>query len=148
MTDVEITLSAHEPHRPEYTRQVAAALAEAVRILNYATMPSAFEEAASAGLAEPSDVDAVVQELAIMASRLPQLFGQLARWLGEQDSADRLEVSHGRFAGKPWRAVAEFKALMTTAEGEANPLCRALDAARQVTATIGAVYDPSENPDA
>jgi hypothetical protein len=141
MTDIH--LNPGGPHSPQYTRQVAAALAEAVRVLNHATFPPAGE-----ALAYPSDMDAVVQELATAVMRFPQLFSQLARWLGEQEDAGKLEINHGPCEGRPWRAVATFKALMTDAEGEADRLHRALDRARQVTATIGAPYDPSEDPDA
>lgn len=139
----DLILNPGGPHSPEYARQVAGALAEAVRLLHHATGSHAAE-----ALHEPADVDAVVQELAIMAQRLPQLCHQIVQWLLAQDAASRLEVRHGEHAGEPWQAVAVTQGYLVDAAVAADALGAALDAARQVTATIGAPYDPEEDPDA
>jgi hypothetical protein len=55
--------------------RVADRAADAIRLLNHLTRPGA------GGLAEPCDAAEVIADLAAMTWRLPQLLGQLARWL-------------------------------------------------------------------
>jgi hypothetical protein len=66
------------PHSPEYTRQLGEALAESVRVLNYATRDGA------PGLEFPSDVYSLLGWLYTAAERLPQLLDQLAAFLADQ----------------------------------------------------------------
>lgn len=72
------------PHSPSYTREVAAAFAEAVRVLNHATRSSAD------GLESPADVCAVVGDVQAAVGALPQLLHQLAEFLLAQAAAGRL----------------------------------------------------------
>ena len=97
-----ITLSPGGPHSPAYTRQLANAAAEAIRVLNHATF-----QTSSGALAYPAGVDAVIEALATMHARLPQLYGQLTEWLRGQLAAGRLQIGHGPFRGDPAAAVAE-----------------------------------------
>lgn len=138
-----MTLNVDGPHSPENTRRAAALAAEAIRFLNHAT-----GNRDSEALRYPSDVDAVVQDLAVAVMRMPQLFGQIAQWLGRECDTGRLEVRYGPNAGHPQHAAAQVSALMVAAAEAADRLHTVLDAARQVTASIGAPYDASEDPDA
>jgi hypothetical protein len=69
-----ITLDAAGPPSPEYTVQVAHALAECVRVLTWAT-------AGPAGIGQPAHARAVLAELHRALAGLPQLFSQLSTWL-------------------------------------------------------------------
>lgn len=124
-----ITLNPDGPHSPEYTRQVAAAVAEGVRVLNYATRDSE-------ALQCPPDVDSVVQDLATTAQRLPQLLEQLSNWLGIDYAAGGVEVSHGPHAGNPREAVGQVRSLLGLAANTASSLYLWLDEARQITSTL------------
>lgn len=130
------------PHSPETTRAAAARAAEAILFLNYATGSHIAQ-----GLRYPSDVDTVVQELAILAQRLPQLLDQLGGWTAMEQDAGRLAVTHGPHQGDPDEAVTQLMAWLDMALTGARGLYRALDQGHQVTATL-ASHDPEENPDA
>jgi hypothetical protein len=134
VTETTITLSPGGPHSPAYTRQVANAAAEAIRVLNHATF-----QASGGALAHPADVDAVIQALATMHARLPQLYGQLTGWLREQATAGRLQTSHGPYRGDPAAAVAEIAISLQNAALGADAAHEALGMAGQITATISAV---------
>ena len=67
---------------PDETLALARAAAEAVRALNHATL--------GGGLGQPSDAYAVLGELSLTASRIPQLLGQVGRWLAAALAAGRL----------------------------------------------------------
>jgi hypothetical protein len=73
------------PHSPAYTVQVAWGVAEAVRVLNYATGSGAAD-----GLRAPATVYDVLGALRTATLRLPQLFEQLSRFLDQQLEAGRL----------------------------------------------------------
>jgi hypothetical protein len=118
------------PHTPETVRDAADLLAEGIRYLNRATAPGA------GGLQYPSDVDSVLGDLALMASRLPQLLGQISAWLQDKSAAGPVAVSHGPFAGDPPGAVAAAGMVLMDACHAAGRLQMALDQARQVTATM------------
>lgn len=124
---------------PEETRQVAASMAEEVRFLNHATGNHAAET-----LHWPADVDHIVTELATMAQRLPQLFEQVTDWLYTQAGASRLVVSYGPHAGHSGAVVAEADAWLEDAQRHAAALYNALNSARQVTATIGAIPEDGD----
>ncbi len=85
-----ITLSTLGPHSPEYTARVGNALAECVRVLNYATRPPASE-----ALEYPGDVYQLLGSLYTATERMPQLFRQLDEWLGRQEQAGRVGVDGG-----------------------------------------------------
>ena len=69
------------PSRP--TVEHAASAAEAVRVLTHLTL-------GRHALSEPAELDLLVEELAIMTGRLPQLLRQLHRWLDTEQHAGRL----------------------------------------------------------
>jgi hypothetical protein len=77
------------PHADNDTTGAAYLASEAARFLNYATAP------ASRGLTEPSTIYGVTACLAVTAERLPQLFGQLTRWMDAECAAGRLGADHG-----------------------------------------------------
>ncbi len=85
-----VELRTDGPHGIEYTMQVGDTLAEAVRVLNYATMP------ARGGLDCPADVYSLLGLLYTGTQRLPQLFAQLTAFLASQRDAGNLADDHGR----------------------------------------------------
>ncbi len=134
MTDAEpIILSTGGPHSSEYTRQVAEAAAEAIRVLNHATLNHAAQ-----ALRYPADADAVVESLATAAMRLPQLLEQLGYRLAEWGVAGRLKVTYGPWQGDCAGAVADIQQELYDAGHAINAAYEALNRARQVTATISA----------
>src|SRR5438874_1848773 len=78
-----ITLDMLAPRSPEYTARVARALAECVRVLNYAT-------AAPEGIGQPAVADEVLGSLHQALAGLPQLFGQVGGWLRTMAAAGLL----------------------------------------------------------
>src|SRR5260221_416893 len=74
-----IALNTAGPHSPEYTAQVANALAEAVRVLNYATLGDA------PGLEYPGDVYTLLGSLYTATGRLSQLLTQAAAFVKSQE---------------------------------------------------------------
>jgi hypothetical protein len=133
-----ITLNIGGPYSPAYTRQLAAALPEIVRVLNHAT----FSHAGGA-LAHPGDVDAVVEGLATAHARFAQLYGQLTEWLREQLAAGRLQVGYGPYRGDPAAAVREIAVSLQLAALSADAAHQALNQARQITATVSAASGES-----
>jgi hypothetical protein len=82
--------------------EVADAIAEAVRTLNYMTGAGGNVE-----LEYPAELSQVTANLKIAADRLPQLFGQMANWLTDQHTAGRVAHDQGRDAGEYVAAVVE-----------------------------------------
>ena len=114
------------PHSWEYTREVAAAFAEAVRVLNHATL---FTD--SAGLAYPSDVYHVLGLLADGVDRLPQLLQQLSRFLAAEHKAGRLgEDPDGPHHADAAAAVADVGRHLALAGISARALAGALRLSR------------------
>lgn len=69
-----ITLDVVGPRSPDYTARVARAFAECVQVLNHAT-------AAPDGIGHAGVAQDVLGSLHQAMAGLPQLFGQLGRWL-------------------------------------------------------------------
>jgi hypothetical protein len=69
-----ITLDLVGPRSPDYTTRVARAFAECVQVLNHAT-------AAPDGIGHAGAAQDVLGSLHLAMAGLPQLFGQLGRWL-------------------------------------------------------------------
>ena len=92
-----ITLRTEGPHSPEYTQEVGNALAECVRVLNYATngMPGG-------GLECPGDVYTLLGALYTATGRLSQLLAQIASFLVLQAANPRLADSRGEMS---WELV-------------------------------------------
>ena len=102
----------------------ASDAAEAIRALNHATFD---------GYEWPSDVDRVITELEILASRLPQAFRQAETWLtchqdgiGTDDGSD------------PGRAVASLTVLLMAASAQAREMEETLRQAHNLTAKLTA----------
>jgi hypothetical protein len=69
-TSYLVALNSGAPPSADYVLELAEAIAEAVRVLNHQTH---HREA----LPAPSDANDAIRALALAASRLPQLFGQI-----------------------------------------------------------------------
>ena len=76
-------LNPHGPHSDDYTRQVAAGLAECVRVLNHAT----YQQAAAS---MPSTVNEVLGNVRVALAGLPQLLRQLGDRLDEMAADDHM----------------------------------------------------------
>ena len=118
-----------------YVLEVAEALAEAVRVLNHQTLHGALES--------PEDADVVVSALATMAHRLPQLLDQVGHWLEAEEAAGRLEVTDGKFAGKPGAAVDVVRTYLDGTAGRFREAERLLESAHQVTGAMAPAGEES-----
>jgi hypothetical protein len=96
------------PHSPAYTRDVGNVLAEAVRVMNYATLAEA------PGLEYPSDADRLLRDVLTALDRLPQLLGQVRVWLDGQASAGAVGHDQGQDAS---RSVAITGGALISASG-------------------------------
>ena len=122
-----LTAQLHGPHSDETTAGAARLAAEAIRFLNYATMPQ------SGGLTEPATVPALAGELSTTVYRLPQLFSQLTDWLNEAMAAGQLADDYGR---PVYRLTDEARLLLSKAMGRADDLGRALAAVQSLTTSL------------
>lgn len=115
--------------------ETAEQAAEAIRTLNHSTHPSD----GAPGLKYPSDVYAMLGELASMAHRLPQLLDQSSGWL--EHHVREIEVHGGMFDGDPVAAVATAQAVLADAVTAAQALARHLDDAHNVLAALASTLD-------
>lgn len=83
---MDISLNPGDPCPPEHTRAVAAAIPEAIRTLNHATISRPGD-----ALDSPATAEAVIRDLATAAQRTPQLLDQIRGWLRGEFHAGRLE---------------------------------------------------------
>lgn len=127
---MDISLNPGEPCPPEHTRAVAAAIPEAVRVLNHATISRPGD-----ALGGPSTVDAVIRDLATAAQRLPQLFEQLRRWLDAEYDAGRIEGA----------GIMAALAYLDDSAAAAAGLEDALKAAASGTSTLTVPYSGDED---
>jgi hypothetical protein len=111
---------------PDETLALARTAAEAIRSLNHATL-------GGDGLGQPAGACAVLGELSLAASRLPQLLGQVGRWLAAALAAGRLGCDDGT---DPAGAVSGAWLFLSDARGSAAALARDLDQARQQLAPV------------
>lgn len=130
---VKVDLNPDNPHSPERTAELAHVAAEAVRVLNHATMPG------RGGLAYPSDVCAVLSSLHELVRRIPQLCDQLGNWLAAENDAGRVRTD------EPGGVVpiAVIKAHLATVAIEAGMLGHVLDEVHGRCASL-AYADPHE----
>ncbi len=124
-----IILNTSGPHSPEYTKQVADAFAEAVHVLNYATMGDA------PGLDYPGDVYALLGALSTATSHLPELLGHLVAFLRAQETTGTLADDHGRDVTV--RIAVACGALITARDMHAESLARNL---KQAQNAISGLY--------
>lgn len=111
---------------PDGTLALARTAAEAVRSLNHATL-------GGGGLAQPADAYAVLGELSLAASGLPQLLAQVGRWLAAALAAGRLGCDDGT---DPAGAVSGAWLFMSDARSAAAALARDLGNAQQQLAAV------------
>lgn len=97
--------------------------AEAIRALNYATLPAA------GTLTGPADVYDVTGALASLTARLPQALSQLQTFLAGEHAAGRVRVVDGPHTGDPAAALAEADRWLTCASSRADVLREALEQA-------------------
>ena len=128
---MNITIDVDGPREPEYVLELAEAFAEAVRALNHLTM-------SRESLRYPSEADRLIRSLSSAASRLPQLLGQVSRWLADEHAAGRLEAVSGEHAGDTPVAVITARGWLAEAGHLAGRLQVALDAAAAVTSSMAA----------
>ena len=120
---------------PVRTLALARTAAEAVRSLNHATL-------GGGGLAQPADAYAVLGELSLAASGLPQLLAQVGRWLAAALAAGRLGCDDGT---DPAGAVSGAWLFMSDARSAAAALARDLgNAQQQLAAVHGGPEEPEE----
>jgi hypothetical protein len=105
---------------------LACTAAEAVRSLNHATL-------GGDGLEQPSDAYQVLGELSLTASRIPQLLGQVGRWLAAALAAGQLGCDDGT---DPAAAVSGAWLFISDARASAAALARDLDHAQQQLAAV------------
>ena len=115
--------------------QHAEAAAEAIRALNHATL----RHGAPTGYQWPADVDAVIAELGLLASRLPQVFDQASSWLTAQADAGR--VRHDDQVPAVGHAVGWVLECLDDATANACELASVLACARQASAHLAGI-DP------
>ena len=132
---INVVLNPGAPPDHLYVLEVAEALAEAVRVLNHQTLHGALES--------PEDADVVVSALATMAHRLPQLLDQVGHWLEAEEAAGRLEVTDGKFAGKPGAAVDVVRTYLDGTAGRFREAERLLESAHQVTGAMAPAGEES-----
>jgi hypothetical protein len=118
------------PHNDDTIIALARISAEAIRALNHATLPAG-------GLSEPATAYTALGQLAAVAHRLPQLCGQLARWLAGENTAGRLAHTTGGLDD----ALDDVQASLDRAVQHATRLGEALDQAHQATAWL---YRPGD----
>jgi hypothetical protein len=119
---------------PDGTLALARAAAEAIRSLNHATL-------GGDGLEQPADAYAILGELSLAASRLPQLLGQVGRWLAAALAAGRLGSDDGT---DPACAVSSAQIFICDARGSAAALAGNLSQAQQQLAPVHGRPSPKE----
>jgi hypothetical protein len=131
-----ITLSTLGPHSPDYTREVAWAMAECVRVLNYAA-----GSGAETAIAYPATVYEVLGALSTATARMPQLLSQLTTWLERAVEAGTLADDRHR---GPAAAVARSREAAARAKVALGSVMTALETAQQEIAFLRAA-DGKEN---
>src|ERR1700758_5032397 len=119
---------------PAGTLALARSAAEAIRSLNHATL-------GADGLEQPSDAYEVLGELSLKASRLPQLLGQVGRWLAAALAAGRLGCDDGTDPAGPVSGAWLF---ISDARSTAAALARDLGCAQQQLAAVHGAMEEAE----
>ncbi|GAA3550478.1 hypothetical protein GCM10022419_033390 [Nonomuraea rosea] len=110
------------PHSDDYTRHVASALSESVRVLNHATR--------EAGVTAPNTVYDVLGHAAAAVSGLDQLLRQLNQRLASMHAAG--EIGHDNHP--PVNAVLQARLMLTEGRSLARALAERVDRAHEITA--------------
>jgi hypothetical protein len=111
---------------PHQTLALARTAAGAVRSLNHATL-------GPDGLAQPADAYELIGELSLAAAGLPQLLGQVSRWLAAALAGGRLGCDDGT---DPAAAVSGAWLFICDARTRAATLARDLEQAQQQLAAV------------
>jgi hypothetical protein len=119
---------------PEATLALARTAAGAVRSLNHATL-------GGEGLRQPADAYEVLGELSLAAAGLPQLLGQVGRWLAAALAAGQLGCDDG---SEPAAAVSGAWLFISGARSTAAALARDLGCAQQQLAAVHGSPAPGE----
>lgn len=115
--------------------QLAEQAAESIRALSHLTLPGAEVPG------DPAEACEVVASLARVTGRLPQLLGQLSRWLINEHRTRQLRLDAWSPRHDVGRAVMEAVVDLTEASQAARQAGRTLDAANQVFAHLAAAVD-------
>jgi hypothetical protein len=111
---------------PDETLALARTAAGALRSLNHATL-------GGAGLTQPAGAYSLLGELSLAAASLPQLLGQVGRWLAAALAAGRLGCDDGT---GPAAAVSGAWLFISGARSTAAALARDLGGAQQQLAAV------------
>lgn len=117
---------------------LAEQAAETIRTLNHRTRPC------SDALTDPLDAAETIAALARLASRLPQLFDQLAGWVQSQQHAGRLRLDPSVPEPDPAHTVHALTATLQQAIHSTHRAAHALDTAHQHIAHLAAT-DETDN---
>jgi hypothetical protein len=126
---------------PATASQLADVAAEAIRDLNHATHPGNGYPA----LTYPSDVYSTLANLAVLVSRLPQVFDQLQRFVTAQVAAGQVSLDDGAHPGDPFAAAAVMRSALADAAGVADLLHRLLEQAQAAIAFASYVGEVGRN---
>ncbi|WP_440072716.1 hypothetical protein [Streptosporangium sp. OZ121] len=124
-----VWLSSDGPHGDDYTSEVAAAVSEAVRVLNHATL-------SHVGVTYPSTVYDVLGRIGSSTAGLDQLLGQLGEALRRMQESGQLGDDHGDPAERLDKALSELAA----ARKSARDLALRIDRAFNTTAGLHLTY--------
>ncbi|KAB2380656.1 hypothetical protein [Actinomadura montaniterrae] len=130
-------------HCGDYTLAVAGAIAEAVRVLNYATLP----HNAAAGAPYPSTLYDIASRLRTAAAGTDQLFRQMEDRLTVIAATREITVSHGPFPTDPAAAVARAVEALQWCNRAASMFAAALADAHNALSPLG-VRIPADPDDA
>jgi hypothetical protein len=119
---------------PDRTLALARSAAEAVRSLNHATL-------GGNGLSQPADACEVLGDLSLAAAGLPQLLGQVGRWLASALAAGLPGCDDGT---EPAAAVSGAWLFISDARSAATALASDLGNAQQQLAAIHGSPAPEE----
>ena len=126
-----MTARQHHPAPTDHSSpaQLGWQAAEAIRTLNHLTHPPT--------AADPNEVYELLAALAAMAYRLPQLLGQLSRWLQAEHAAGKLRADPPADPPADPAEVTTGAAHAFTLAGHATTcLAEALDSAQQHLAQL------------
>lgn len=140
MAPIDLDPNPADGHSPDRTIDLAGAVADAVRALNYATL------AGDTGLPYPSTVYDVIGRLQAGAAGMDQLFRQLAARVVDIAAEQDLRVSHGEFIGDPSAAVRDAVESLESVRQAAGVLHSALGYAHSALSPLG-VRIPLDDPD-
>jgi hypothetical protein len=130
---VDLDLSTDATPSPERTLQLAETFAELARVMNHATR---HHEA----LKFPHEADRLIREIAMAASRLPQLLQQVSAWLNTEYEEGRVTVADAADPDAAF-AVLSVSSRLESASQYAGLLSQALQRAASVTSTMTVAED-------